>query len=162
MLNRLKKQAQQQDGFTLIELIVVVAILGILAAVLTPRVLDAVANAKVSGAQAFGKQLQLAMERYNMANNGYPSVDQVEAMDGTATTALGYNDLVAMVDDYTTIDLAQFDDNHATVEFDYNGFNQAGAAVADATRPYSYQIIVRLKDSNKTLTVTPGNLVLAD
>ena len=73
MLLRLCGRIRKQEGFTLIELIVVVAILGILAAIVTPRVLNALNDAKAKSALAYGKQVQLAMERYYVDNGEYPT-----------------------------------------------------------------------------------------
>ncbi|MFZ5825199.1 MAG: type IV pilin protein [Bacillota bacterium] len=133
----------------MIELIVVVAILGILAAVLTPRVLDAIDNARQSGAEAFGKELQLAMERYYLDENGYPTVDTVQGSNGT----LEYADLVTLLGKYTTLDASQFDT--AVAAFDYDGLDSDGDPVAENVEPASYSLTIGLKDSEKTVTITP-------
>lgn len=160
MFRMFSQKVRKQDGFTLIELIVVVAILGILAAVLTPRVLDAIDNAEANGAEAFGKEIQLAMERYYLDNNGYPSVDQMEAQNGD--TALDYADLVMLLGKYASIDESQFDADHAT-EFDYKGYEANGTtAVTDATKPKVYEIVVRLKDSARTVTIRPNRMTVAE
>ncbi len=51
MLRRLAKKGRKQDGFTLIELMVVVAIVGVLSAVGLPQLLKAQDRAKVSVAR---------------------------------------------------------------------------------------------------------------
>jgi len=64
-----RKLMLKNDGLTLIELIVVVAILAILAFTITPRVLDSLDNSKLNGARSVANELHSAMERY-FANQG--------------------------------------------------------------------------------------------
>lgn len=109
MLRGLDRNVRNQEGFTLIELIVVVAILGILAAVVTPRVINALSDAKEKSALAFGKQVQLAMERYYVDNATYPQVDDdLNDQDSGLGALLGeYLNIEAedlLVDTYTPED----------------------------------------------------------
>ncbi|MGJ7044582.1 competence type IV pilus major pilin ComGC [Thermoanaerobacterium thermosulfurigenes] len=65
---------KDEKGFTLIELIVVIAILGILAAIAVPRVTTSLSNAKASANKASLKIIQDAVERYYVENNNtYPT-----------------------------------------------------------------------------------------
>ncbi len=59
-------------AFTLIELLIVVAIIGILAAIAVPNFLNAQIRAKVANAQADMKSLSTALETYHLDNNIYP------------------------------------------------------------------------------------------
>lgn len=65
-----------QQGFTLIELMVVVVILGILAAVVVPRVMDRPEQARVSAAQSNIQAIRSALDMYKLDNHAYPSTDQ--------------------------------------------------------------------------------------
>lgn len=68
MLNLIKAR---NSGFTLIELMIVVAIIGILASIAYPSYLDYVERARRSDAQGALLGLANAMERHHTANNTY-------------------------------------------------------------------------------------------
>lgn len=65
-----------QKGFTLIELMVVVVILSILAAVVIPRVMDRPEQARVSAAKNNIRAISSALDLYKLDNHRYPSTDQ--------------------------------------------------------------------------------------
>lgn len=66
----------QQSGFTLIEVMVVVIILGILAAIVVPRVMDRPDAARTTKAQADIRALESALKLYKLDNFVYPNTDQ--------------------------------------------------------------------------------------
>ncbi|MBI1290715.1 prepilin-type N-terminal cleavage/methylation domain-containing protein [bacterium] len=70
-----------RKAFTLIELLIVVAIIAILAAIAVPNFLEAQVRAKVSRAQADMRSLATALEAYRVDNTKYPPgvVDNVLA-----------------------------------------------------------------------------------
>jgi general secretion pathway protein G len=63
-------------GFTLIEVMVVVIILGILAALVVPKIMDRPDAARVTRAKHDLRALQSALDLYRLDNFVYPSTDQ--------------------------------------------------------------------------------------
>jgi general secretion pathway protein G len=65
-----------QKGFTLIELMVVLLIIGVLAALIVPNVLDRADDARVTAAKTDVSNLMQALKLYKLDNQRYPSADQ--------------------------------------------------------------------------------------
>lgn len=63
-------------GFTLIEVMVVVVILGILAALIVPKVMSRPEQARIVKAKQDILSIQSALELYKLDNGIYPSTDQ--------------------------------------------------------------------------------------
>ena len=65
-----------QRGFTLIEILVVVMILGILAAVVVPNLLDEPEKAKRTTTEVQIRGFEQALARFKLDNGFFPSTDQ--------------------------------------------------------------------------------------
>lgn len=63
-------------GFTLIEIMVVVVILGILAAIIVPNIMGTPGTARITAAKADIKLIESALELYKLDNFTYPSTQQ--------------------------------------------------------------------------------------
>ena len=69
-----------QKGFTLIELMIVIAIIAILAAILIPNFLHARAESQTSACEGNEKQIATALEEYAVDHSGtYPASNPVNA-----------------------------------------------------------------------------------
>lgn len=64
------------DGFTLMELLVVIVILGVLAGLVVPRIMDEPHKARVVKARMHMEQLSMALESFRMDNGFYPDSAQ--------------------------------------------------------------------------------------
>ena len=65
-----------QAGFTLIELMVVLVIIGVLAALIVPNVLDRADDARVTAARTDVNNLMQALKLYKLDNQRYPTGEQ--------------------------------------------------------------------------------------
>ncbi len=65
-----------QQGFTLIEIMVVVVILGILAALIAPNVIGRIDEARVTAARNDIRTIESALQLYRMDNFRYPSTEE--------------------------------------------------------------------------------------
>ncbi|MDM4772239.1 type II secretion system major pseudopilin GspG [Solimonas sp. SE-A11] len=68
--------ARRQGGFTLIEIMVVVVILGILAAFVVPNIMDKPDEARIVKAKQDIRALESALSMYKLDNFYYPSTQQ--------------------------------------------------------------------------------------
>jgi len=68
----MRAMSKQQTGFTLMEMIGVMAVIAILAAVATPKIFDAIEDAKVSAYIGEANQLKLAVARYYKDTGTWP------------------------------------------------------------------------------------------
>lgn len=69
-------QSRASRGFTLIEILVVVVILGILAAIVVPRVMDRPGEARIVKAHQDISSIASALNLYKLDNFAYPSTEQ--------------------------------------------------------------------------------------
>ncbi|HGG59656.1 MAG TPA: type II secretion system protein GspG [Gammaproteobacteria bacterium] len=66
----------RQGGFTLLEILIVVAIIAILAAVVVPKIVGRVDDAQISKVKSDIKALEAALDLYRLDNFQYPSTEQ--------------------------------------------------------------------------------------
>ncbi len=71
-----KTTTARQAGFTLIEILVVVMILGILAAVVVPNIMSRPEEARIAKAKQDVRALETALDLYKLDNFAYPTTDQ--------------------------------------------------------------------------------------
>jgi len=65
-----------RKGFTLIELLVVIVILGILAAIVVPRITGRVDEARIEATKVQIKAIKDSLEQYKLDNGFYPTTEQ--------------------------------------------------------------------------------------
>ncbi len=67
---------QDQRGFTLIEIMVVIVILGILAAVVVPKIMSRPEEARIAKTKQDIRALETALDLYKLDNFNYPTTEQ--------------------------------------------------------------------------------------
>lgn len=83
---------QVQQGFTLIELMIVIAIIGILAAVALPAYQDYTVRAKISEAIGFGSAAKTAVSEHVISQDAWPTGNTTAGLDANISS-----DVVASV-----------------------------------------------------------------
>ncbi|MDA8168516.1 MAG: type II secretion system major pseudopilin GspG [Nitrospiraceae bacterium] len=68
--------AGNKKGFTLLEILVVVFILGILASIVAPKIMGRTDDAKVAEAKVQIKNIETGLKLYKLDNGSYPTTEQ--------------------------------------------------------------------------------------
>ncbi len=76
MRRYVKRKTTDMKGFTLIELMVVIVILGILAGLIVPRIMSRPGEAKQMKARIQIESLETALKLYKLDNGFYPTTEQ--------------------------------------------------------------------------------------
>lgn len=76
MARQVRGRRARQQGFSLIEIMVVVVIIGILAALIVPRLMDRPDQARVVAARQDIAALMQALKLFKLDNGRYPSAEQ--------------------------------------------------------------------------------------
>jgi len=82
------RRQRTAGGFTLIEIMVVVVILGVLGALIVPNIIGRPDEARVTAAQSDIQAIANALELYRLDNGDYPSTDQ--GLEALVTKPSGY------------------------------------------------------------------------
>ena len=76
MMSPTFRTSRRSPGFTLIELMVVLVIIGVLAALIVPNVLERADDARSMAAKTDVNNLMQALKLYKLDNQRYPSAEQ--------------------------------------------------------------------------------------
>ncbi len=67
---------RSRDGFTLLEILVVIIVLGLLAGLVAPRIIGRVSEARTATAKTQIELLVVALDNYHLDNGTYPTTTQ--------------------------------------------------------------------------------------
>ncbi|MDP4125822.1 MAG: prepilin-type N-terminal cleavage/methylation domain-containing protein [Bacillota bacterium] len=96
------KSTKQDSGFTLIEVLAVVIIIGVLGAVVIPKVASSTANARRKADVATAHQVKAALDRYQAETGIYPKTSELTESSGTVESKALIPKYISNLDKSTT------------------------------------------------------------
>ena len=132
-----KSKVKSKNGFTLIEILIVISIIGLLSVFLVPNLLGARDKAKEAAVKSVMRNVQLAIEAYQMENEVFPlgsnitiaSLAKNYLMDGGYLAGVPKNPFTGQ--EYTDADVAgkivySYDD--ASGKYALTGYKRNGSS----------------------------------
>jgi len=149
----MKKIWKKRKGFTLVELLIVVAIIGILSGIAIPSFLGARTKAKISRSFADMRTMANALELYYSDNNYYPTQAKLQTDEKIATTTTYLASIPKDPFSGTARTTTQDAIYNSSYGYHTNSDDDTDAEKTDAT---VWVIIANGPDNEPDITTAPG------
>lgn len=93
---------KRENGFTLIEVMAVIIIIGVLAAILIPKLTSSTVNARRKADVATAHEVKAALDRYQVENGAYPKTGDLTVTDGKVVSSTLIPKYISKLDKSTT------------------------------------------------------------
>lgn len=138
LLEKIRARGDREGGFTLLELLVVLAIMGMLAAIIAPQVIKYLGTSKTQTAKVQIQYIMQSMELYRLDVGRYPSQQEgLQALVTAPPTASNWNGpylkkASALTDPWGSAYLYQVPGQHGEVDVFSLGSDKAPGGTGEA------------------------------